>query len=382
MAFLGGYRAQTGVTLPRVVTLSVSRTDAASTTAHQAIRYSVRMHEEGTPISWRRDVTLQPATQLSLRADLLVLDEWTQGRRSDPREVTRTAHRLGRRLYDTFLGAAGSAFLAEHPPTALMVDADETALHLPWELLFDKQGPLVLRWPFGRIVSTRTRPRPQRDPVQEDTTIAVLAVVDPSKDMRDIDEELSAIRELAQMGTLTLDVLQGDDATHDALAQKVSATRFDVVHFSGHGGFAPARPGESGLVLADGPLRTRSIVDLPWAAPPSLAIMSACWSARSAAGRRLSTAGSGSNGVAAAFLAGGAAGCLGFGWPVTVRGASRFIQAFYPAIVERQNVGLAVLEARRRTVDDLWGLADLAGFGAVFYGDVGTAERRDAYTAA
>ena len=40
-------------------------------------------------------------------------------------------------------------------------------------------------------------------------------------------------------------------------------------------------------------------------------------------------------------------------------------------------MGLAVLSARRATVAELWALGDLAGLGAVFYGDVGTAQRRD-----
>ena len=90
-----------------------------------------------------------------------------------------TARRLGRRLYDTFLGSAGAEYLEEHRPTALMIDADETDLDLPWELVADAEGPLALRYPLGRIVSTRSRPRPERDPTVEDRTIAVLAVVDP-----------------------------------------------------------------------------------------------------------------------------------------------------------------------------------------------------------
>ena len=91
-----------------------------------------------------------------------------------------------------------------------------------------------------------------------------------------------------------------------ALLEKVGGTRYDIVHFSGHGGFAAERPGDSGLLLADGPLLTRDILDLPWAAPPYLAITSACWSARAAAGRRLGGGRRGSNGVAAAFLSAGA----------------------------------------------------------------------------
>ncbi|MBK9738449.1 MAG: CHAT domain-containing protein [Actinobacteria bacterium] len=377
MAFLGRYRRETGTTMPRVVTISVARAASDALKTEQTQHFSVRMHEEGTPVTWRRDIALKGPAQRAIEADLVVLDDWSQGLRSDPKEATRVATRLGRRLYDTFLGASGSDYLAEHEPTALMIDADETALNLPWELMADTEGPLVLKWPVGRIVTTRTRPRPERDPRDEDTTIAVLAVVDPSRDLSDVDSELAALRRLGEMGYLRLDVLEGDAATHASLAGHVAATAYDVLHFSGHGGFLPGRPGLSGLQLADGPLLTRSIVDLPWQKPPYLAITSACWSARSAPDRRLATPRGGGNGVAAAFLSAGASGCLGFGWPVTVRAAALFVETFYGALVDQENVGRAVLEARRATMQELWGRADLAGLGAVFYGDVGTAERRE-----
>ncbi|MBK9739901.1 MAG: hypothetical protein IPO93_10365 [Actinobacteria bacterium] len=62
---------------------------------------------------------------------------------------------------------------------------------------------------------------------------------------------------------------------------------------------------------------------------------------------------------------------------MTVRAAALFVETFYGALVDQQNVGRAVLEATRATMQELWGRADLAGLGAVFYGDVGTAERRE-----
>ncbi len=381
MAMIGGNRHAAGHEVPRVITIGVSRSGTGSVADDAATTYTVRMHEEGTPVAWRRDVVLRPAARQSMRDDLTALDEWSIGERSDAAATIKTAARLGRRLYSSFLGKDGTAFLDEHRPTALMIDADETALNLPWELLTGDAEPLALRSPFGRIVSTRTRPRPERDPGEEDTTIRVLAVVDPTSEMSHVDAELEAMRDLSDLARLRVDVLRGADATRAALAERVAATAYDVVHFSGHGGFTPRRPGHSGLMLADGPLLTRSILDLPWAKPPYLAIVSACWSGRSAGDRLLTGPTSGSNGVAAAFLSAGASGCLGFGWPVSVRGAAMFVESFYRALAAEQNVGLAVLEARRTSVQRLWSHGDLAGFGAVFYGDVGTAERHDLVTA-
>jgi CHAT domain-containing protein len=352
-------------------------------TAGGSRRLTVRLHEESTPITWLRDVALRDTTRDRLLTELSVLDGWATGRGTDRDQVRRAAHRLGRDLFDAVLGRQGRAYLAQHPPTALMVDADERLLDLPWELLDDGDGPLALRYPFGRLVSTRTRPRPERDPALEDDTVRVLAVVDPTKDLGDASAELDAVRALAAAQALELHVLEEGAATHRALAEHVAATRYDIVHLSCHGGFLPRTPGASGLLLADGPLLTSEILALPWAAPPYLAFASACWSSRSAGARRLSGSGS-ANGVAAAFLAAGASAAAGFGWPVTVRGAAAFAAAFYEGIVTTRNVGLAVLDARQRLVTELWqDAADLAGPGFMFYGDSGgaTRARRDLQTA-
>lgn len=371
----GGYGPSGGRDLPRVVTIAITRDagDASRST------YGVRLHEEGTPVTWARDARLTAATKARLDADMAELDGWASSTRTSAATARSAANRLGRRLYSAFLGSAGAEYLAQHQPTALMIDADETVLDLPWELLADSQGPLSLRYPFGRVATTRTQPRPERDPSVEDQTIRILAVVDPTKEFSAVDAELSALRRLDEVGALQLDVLRGDDATRAALATAVAGTRYDILHLSCHGGFLPRTPGHSGLLLADGPLLTAQILELPFAAPPYMAFTSACWSSRAAAGRRLSSSAGGrrvSNGVAAAFLAAGASSCAGFTWPVTVRGASVYVAAFYAALVETRNVGAAVLDARRQTVDALWHeLGDLAGLGFAFYGDSGSAVR-------
>lgn len=377
----GGYAAG-GAPLPRVVTLSVS---SLGPTPSGGRRFGIRWHEEATPVGWARDVTATAAQLARLAADLATLDAWSQADHPSPTPTGAdaahvAARRVGAALYRTFVGDDGRAFLAEHPPTAFMVDADELLLDLPWELMSDEEGPLSQRYPFGRIVTTRTRPRPERDPAAEDDEIRVLAVVDPTRDFGDAQEELAAVHALAGVGSLQVDVLAQDDATHAALAERVAATRYDVLHLSCHGGFSRRSAGSSGLLLADGPLLTDEILALPFAAPPYVAYTSACWSTRSAAGRRLSATRRGrtsSNGVAAAFLAAGASACAGFTWPVTVTGAAAVTTAFYESVVATRNVGAAVLRARVAAMAQWEASADLAPLGFTFYGDVGTAQRAE-----
>ena len=89
------------------------------------------------------------------------------------------------------------------------------------------------------------------------------------------------------------------------------------------------------------------LLALDWVAPPYLVFNSACESGRAAGGARLVSDQGQANGLAAAFLACGAAAYAGYFWPVTDEGACRFAETFYPALFGLENVGLAFQEARK-----------------------------------
>jgi hypothetical protein len=94
-------------------------------------------------------------------------------------------------------------------------------------------------------------------------------------------------------------------------------------------------------------------------------------------GQRLVSEQRHSNGLAAAFLAGGVYGYAGYFWPVSDAGAGIFSKTFYRGLFERENVGLAFLEARRRVQSELWDVGDLTGYSAILYGDAASQHRRD-----
>jgi len=84
-----------------------------------------------------------------------------------------------------------------------------------------------------------------------------------------------------------------------------------------------------------------------------------------------------SNGLAAAFLAAGAEAYIGHFWPVDDWGAATFATTFYETLFRRASVGTAVLEARRSVMGAFFDRGQLTSPGAVFFGDAGTAERRE-----
>ncbi|MGQ0568611.1 MAG: CHAT domain-containing protein, partial [Armatimonadota bacterium] len=124
-------------------------------------------------------------------------------------------------------------------------------------------------------------------------------------------------------------------------------------------------------------LSASEVLQLPWKAAPYLVFNSACESGRAAGGRRLVSDESHANGLAAAFLAGGAHAYAGYFWPVSDTGASLFARVFYETLFLRENVGLAFLEARNVAIRELGGAGDLTGYSAVLFGDAASSHRRD-----
>jgi CHAT domain-containing protein len=316
------------------------------------------------------------------------------------RTAARARSEVARTLTDVFLGRDGRALVERLDPTALLLDVDETILNLPWELLGATSrrsgSAFALRAPFGRTVTTRLVPAPTRSPVGEDPAIRILAIENPSDDLTATAGEVDAIVALeGNVGGVDVSVtaLRGADVTRADVRKALRDESYDILHFAGHASFDTAN-GEARIVLQGADLTADDVLKLPWAAPPYIVVNSACESAQALPGRRLVSRSGHGNGMAAAFLARGCEAYLGHLFPIADERAATFAGAFYTALFERRNLGLAVLDARRALAGDGsrggGGAGSGAGsaaddgsaFGSVCYGDVATGERRDIIAAA
>jgi hypothetical protein len=373
----GTYRQQE---MPRVVHLSVSRYSRALPRAGETLEFLVSIHEEGTGFTWQQNVTVDPATEAFLVQATHDLHLWSLNLAHTPKKAADLADQVGRTLYDTFLGVEGHRVLDTIPPTAILLNVDETILNLPWELIATEHDVLSQRVPLGRLVTTRFLPRPGRDPLQEDAVVRILAVANPTLDLPATERTIEALRDLAGNHgpfTVEVDVLSHQEATRARFAQALAAGDYDILHFAGHAFLHPDTPGVSALRFADGDLAADEVLDLPWKKPPYFVFNSACESGRAAGGLRLVSDESHSNGLAAAFLAAGVYGYAGYFWPVTDAGAGILARTFYEALFTLENVGLAFLEARRHVWSELEEVGDLAAYGAILFGDAASQHRRD-----
>lgn len=374
--------------LPKTLHITIARFSRALPQPGETLDFLVSFHEEGAGITWQQNVTLQPDAERAILDATHELYLWGLGREDgQARAIGHTSEtiqaavaRLGRQLYDAFIGKEGQQFLRRGRPTAILLDVDETTLNLPWELMADEYGPLAQQYPLGRLVTTRALPRPGRDPLQEDQLVRILAIANPTADLDAAEAEVAALLKLAGHGghfSIQVDVLARGEATRGNFIQRATSGDYDILHFAGHAAVDPEDPATSALRLADGFLLDDELLALDWQAPPYLVFNSACESGRAAGGQRLAAGERQANGLAAAFLAAGCAAYAGYFWPVTDTGAEQFAGIFYDALFGMENVGLAFLEARQRLIYDLGSAGDLTGYSAVLYGDAASGKRPD-----
>jgi hypothetical protein len=364
--------------LPRLVQVRVQRHQRQLPRRGAPLAFLVSVHLEASVLTWQTDVTVPESAERAVLDAVTDLHRWSTGDGLTIDLARSRVVEVGELLRDTFLGD-GTDVVAALRPTALVLEIDETILGLPWELVLDAHDePWSLQVPTGRVVTTRTRPQPSRDPIADDANVTILVVV-PDSDLVAVDEEIGAIEglpdHLGRVG-VTVEVLRGRAATRRGLARALDGRDVEIVHVAGHG----AAGASGGVRLGDGWLRPADVAALPWSAPPYLVVASACESARVAQARRL-VGRRAANGLASAFLARGCGAYAGHYWPVDDGSAAVFSQVFYETLFRARNVGAALHEARRALHDGFERSGDLAGFGAVFFGDVGTSQRADLATA-
>lgn len=183
--------------LPRVLHLSIARFKQELPEPGESLEFLVSIHEEGTGITWQQNVSVSTETERFLVEATDDLYRWSMHEGLTPKGALKLAGKLGQVLYDTFIGKAGRAVLQRFEPTAILLNVDETVLNLPWELIQDKREPLTIKYPFGRLVTTRTVPRQGRDPLVEDTLVKILVIANPTEDLGATEREIIRVKEVA-----------------------------------------------------------------------------------------------------------------------------------------------------------------------------------------
>jgi len=268
------------------------------------------------------------------------------------REMARFGTAIGRLLLPATI-RDGLEAMSRRP---LVVVHDREASRVPWEVLrIGDSHPALERGLSRRYASENLSVARWRENRPAGDRPRVLMVVNPTLDLPGAAREGAALRQALVESGAQVDYLEGREASHARLLREIGSGSHDILHFAGHGFFEAGNPARSGLVCASGDVLRgadlQGVGDLP-----ALVFFNACEAARV---RRRGPRSSrqrlfglrNSSSLAEALLDGGVANFVGTHWPVGDEAALAFSTRFYDRLLDGEQVGDAMLAARRRVFD-------------------------------
>jgi len=251
--------------------------------------------------------------------------------------------------------------------THLIFYIDEQLVHIPWELLYDGQNYLCLRFAVGRIVLT-SRKIHSESIRSIQPKLKVLAVCDPAGNLKKAYDEGIYVRDVLDQAKKRVEVELRTTDVQTKYAMK-NIKEFDIFHFAGHAEYNSEDPKKSGLLFKDGPLTAENIAKLSGlSSMPILVFANACssgetsgWEIEPEQNRRI-------YGMANAFLLSGVRHYIGTFWKVQDGLSMEFAREFYNGIKTGKSMGESLKLARQNLIER-HGESSLAWASYMLYGD-------------
>lgn len=358
--------------------LSITLTEPPQGSSPDTIA-SIELRCDQLGLQYNRDVLIDPLTpqeRENLRWYLEEYPEWPyeqfleRGKRIEAFLVE-----LGRQLYHAVFGSAAAMSVVQpwrlqpevHRQISIVSEVPR-ALSLPWELLHDEHGFLVLR---TRNPVALIRRLPQQElsafsmPFQPPLRILLVTArpenagfVDPRSIAR---EMLDAVQGQLDAGTIAVEFLR--PSTLRALRERLSDTKrppIHILHFDGHGAFGVESDGEEqqhpnnrkqGMLAfedEDGKLdlvAAKRVAQVLQDSAVKLTVLTACQSAKSNEEDAFSS-------VAAQLIRSGIDAVTAMSASMLTATATRYAEAYYRSLAGNTSVPLAQERARQALHDD------------------------------
>ena len=282
-------------------------------------------------------------------------------------EVITDLKKAGQTLYDELLTSKVKSLLRSTLSDTLVLYIDDHLVHIPWELLFDGEEFLCLKFGMGRIVSTRQSITGIQKR-KKSSTLKMLVIADPQgnldaayKEGIKIRDELSKHEDRIKVNLVSNRV--------DIQYIKKNIRDFDVVHYAGHADYGLDEPSNSGWIISDGKWTSSDIVKMAGGSPvPFLIFSNACHSGRTTEWNIKEGFEAKIYGLANAFLLAGVSHYIGTFWEILDSPGYVFAIEFYKAIGENASIGLALKTARKRLIE-VFGNDSIIWASYMLYGD-------------
>jgi len=257
--------------------------------------------------------------------------------------------KTGELLWDQLLTLPVKQRLKNSQPGDLLLLMDEELINIPWELLYDGEEFLCLKFNIGRLLRTKQRGSPPNYR-NVSSKLRMLILADPTGDLHSAYEEGVSIRNTFdnRRQKLSIDL---KTTGIDTLFVKKNLGEYDIVHYAGHCECDKKHPDNSGWILSDATLTSRDILTMGETfRMPSLVFSNSCQSAQAQKKILIRDYQERTYSLASAFLFSGVRHYIGAVWRIQDHVSLVFATEFYHVLRRGRSVGEAIRLSRIKLV--------------------------------
>lgn len=280
----------------------------------------------------------------------------------------RELKKIGQLLYDQLLSRTVKERLKSESSIDLVLTVDERLISVPWELLYDGDDFLCLKFNLGRSIRTERQISPHRYR-ELSYPLKMLILANPTGDLRSSYEEGLQIKNyLSKNKGIGVDFKSHNV---DTVYVKKNLRDYDITHFAGHCEYDSNNPANSGWVLSDGQLKVKDFISMAQTqALPSIIFANACQSAKTEASLIDPKSHKYIYSLAYSFLFSGVRHYIGTSWRLDDKLAFEITQEFYTQIIKGKSIGEALRLARVNLIKK-YHIETVAWASYILYGDPG-----------
>lgn len=282
-------------------------------------------------------------------------------------DALQSLKKIGQLLWDQLLARIIKDRLKTTIIKDLVLSIDEKLIHIPWELLYDGEDFLCLKFNLGRLVRTKDEIRPPqyRSPLG---TPRMLILANPTDDLKSAYSEGVYIKN--QLDRKRSEVSINFKSTRiDTLYVKKNLRDYDIVHFAGHCEYDADNPKNTGWLLSDGKFAASDILKLGQSSPlPSLIFSNACHSAKTITDLTDADYQEKNYSLASAFLFSGVRHYIGTTRKIEDSASLVFAKEFYTQLTKGASVGECMRLGRLKLIKE-YGIAGVSWVSYLLYGN-------------
>ncbi|MFH1355404.1 MAG: tetratricopeptide repeat protein [Candidatus Omnitrophota bacterium] len=281
--------------------------------------------------------------------------------------LIKSLKNTGQLLWDHLLTNSVKSRLKSVQDLDLIFSIDEELINIPWELLYDGNNFLCLKFNLGRVVRTQVQVSPLKYRGLFGA-LKMLILANPTNDLKSAYLEGLNIRNQfdRKRKEIKIDFKSTSIDTHYV---KKYIRDYDLVHFAGHCEYDAENPKNTGWVLSDGRFTTQDILTMGAAVSlPVIIFSNSCHSAFTSGNLIDQDYQEKSYSLASAFLFSGVRHYLGAIRRIEDPLSLFFAREFYSHLVAGKTVGESVRLSRLSSIAQ-YGIGSIAWASYLLYGD-------------